>query len=662
VADEVRLALPREATGFAGRTGESAALAELTAGWRDGPAVAAVITGQAGVGKTSFAVRAAGALAGMFPGGALFVDLGGTDPRPAQPAAVLEKVIRGLAPEQGHVPLALETRAALYRELLAEQRRIVIFDNAVDEAQVRPLLPGDGPSLVLITSRRLLVGLENVHRLPLNPLSDLDATDLLAQLATARPGIRQLASVCGNLPLALRVVGARLASRPKWTPAQLATRLGEQTPPLDVLAAGVPQVSAAVSVSYRELAETPKRILRRMALLPGPDTGVAMATALSEAGAAETAEALEELVRLGLVESRHDGRYRLHSLVRRFAETRLRDEEKQLGPLRQGVLNWLLDTAIVAGRWFEPRHGALAPDWDGRVPLQTAELAERWLRAEAANWFAALRAAALDGEHQRVVDVAEALHWFSDRWIHWGNWTELYSLSATAAQALGDYSLAATHVSYVSWAFNVCLGDQAGAIAKAEEAFALAERAGDVAQQGWAKYYLGWARMDQMEDWAGALAADEEAFDLFRRAGDREGLAQALSAVARCHERVGRFDKALGVWNRQLALLTDPRTAPAAPVATYSRALTSYRMGRTYSLLERWSQAAEILTAAEPLAIEAGHRNLHAWTLASLGEALCQLDRAGEGVPKLRQALESHLEMDDLNHVTATRALLDKYA
>jgi tetratricopeptide (TPR) repeat protein len=656
VAQEARtgtLAMPRVAAhagsarqdGFVGRVGESAALAELVGDWSGGPAVVAVVSGQPGVGKTSFAVRAASELAGDFDDGQFFIDLRGLDERPTEPSVVLEWLIRELAPDQRLVPPAMPARAALYREILADRRAVIVLDNAADEAQVGPLLPAEGPSLVLVTSRGLLAGMGGVHRLPLGPFPEADADSLLRALAPSGADVDGVGARCGNLPLALCLAAPRLTAAGK--------------PP-----ANQDPVAAAFGVSYELLPEGSRRLLRRLALLPGPDTGPDLAAALADLTVPETRRALDELVRLGLIESGFVGRYRPHDEIGSLAAARAEREEATAGgeEVAQRAIDWLLDTAIVAGRWFEPAHGALAPDWDGRVPLDTPALAEDWLRAEADNWFAALRASAARGDHQRVVDVAESMHWFSDRWIHWGRWTEVFTLSSAAGRALGDPTAEATHLNYLSWALNVCSGDTPGAVLKAEEAFAVAGGAGNVSQRGWARFYLSWARMDLLEDWDGALAAAEEGVELFRLAGDREGLAQGLASVARCFERVGRFDEALDAFGRLLVVLTDPATAPAEPVATFTRALTSYRMGRTYATLERWPAAAGVLTTAESLTERAGHSGLHSWTLAALGEALCQLDRPAEGVARLRRALAIHTELKDAGRMASTQALIDKYS
>jgi len=149
-------------------------------------------------------------------------------------------------------------------------------------------------------------------------------------------------------------------------------------------------------------------------------------------------------------------------------------------------VDWLLDTAIVAGRWFEPEFGG----WTGAGGIDTEQRAEQWLRAESDSWLAALESAAAAGRHRRVLAVAEAMHWFSDRWIHWGHWPRVFTLSSRAGLALGDDGAAATHLNYLSWACATCLGDAATAAATAQHAHRRAVAAGDLRQQGWARAYL----------------------------------------------------------------------------------------------------------------------------------------------------------------------------
>ena len=145
---------------------------------------------------------------------------------------------------------------------------------------------------------------------------------------------------------------------------------------------------------------------------------------------------------------------------------------------------WLLATATAAGRLFEPDPGpeAVAPAAGVGFPDQPA--AERWLRLEEPNWVHALGEAAVLGEHAIVVEVAESMHWFSDRWSTWPSWVAVFGWSSAAAHGLGDAGLESVHRNYLAWAL-LMQRRHAEAFASAELAGALARAAGDVAQEAW---------------------------------------------------------------------------------------------------------------------------------------------------------------------------------
>src|SRR6202035_5228426 len=166
-------------------------------------------------------VRAAHRLAGRFPDGQLFLDLHGYTqghaPRTAGEA--LEWQLRALGVPPEGIPADGEQAAALYRQCLAGTRTMIVLDNAVHEAQVRPLLPGGGSCLVLVTSRRRLKALDDAQLVSLDLLSPPDAVALLR--AVAGPGripddplAGELAGLCGYLPLALRIAASLLRHRP----------------------------------------------------------------------------------------------------------------------------------------------------------------------------------------------------------------------------------------------------------------------------------------------------------------------------------------------------------------------------------------------------------------------------------------------------------------
>ena len=438
--------LPRLVDDFTGRAAELAWMSKLAyAESSQGAGVVGLITSSGGMGKTTLAVRAAHVLRPSFPGGVFFLDLLGMSQQPLAAGDALRLLLRALGAADEQVPGDIQGRASLYRSLLQDRRVLVVLDNAGSEEQVRPLLPGDGASRALITARRLLAGLEGVRRLVLGPLSLPEATELMTGILGQRAAcdeesaLNQLAELCEGMPLALRIIGNRLVSRPGWDAAELAARLADEEHRLDQFKAGDLKIATAFGMSYEQLADAARRIFRRLAMVPGRDFDAALAAVVGEVPVEVAWDALDELVDLGLLLDSAAGRYRFHDLVRLFARTRLEEEESpaEREALTARVTSWLLRMATMAGRWFEPGYGRPGlPDPD-LVVLSCAEEAENWLRANVDNWLGALRSAADRGQHSAVVDCAESMHWFSDRWAHAAHWRLVFTLGSGAAAALG---------------------------------------------------------------------------------------------------------------------------------------------------------------------------------------------------------------------------------
>jgi transcriptional regulator with XRE-family HTH domain len=412
--------LPRLVDDFTGRAAELAWVSELIHGESaPGASAAGLITGSGGMGKTTLAIRAAHDLRPNFSGGVFFIDLFGMSPQPATSADALRLLLRALGAADDQIPEDVPGRASVYRSLLRDRHALVVLDNAGSEEQVRPLLPGDGASRALITARRALGGLEGVRRLGLGPLSSPEGTELLTGILGQRaagdeePALKHLAELCEGMPLALRIIGNRLVSRPGWDAAELAARLADEEHRLDQFKAGDLKIATAFWMSYEQLADAARRVFRRLAVLPGLDYDAAIAAVAGEVPVEVAWDALDELVDLGLLHDAAAGRYRFHDLVRLFARTRLEEESPaEREALTARVTSWLLRMATMAGQWFEPGHiGPVLSDPD-LVVLSGAEEAETWLRANADNWLGALRSAADRGQHSAVVDCAQSVHWF----------------------------------------------------------------------------------------------------------------------------------------------------------------------------------------------------------------------------------------------------------
>ena len=285
-----------------------------------------VIEGMAGVGKTCFAVHAAHELvrAGRFRDLQLHVNLHGFDPHrpPAEPGAVLEALLRALGVDDTRIPAELDARAALFRDRLHGREALLLLDDAADEQQIRPLIPASPGCLVLVTSRRSLAGLDGATPMPLDTLSGPASTDLLATIVGSGPvgsdlrAAERVADLCGRLPLALTLAGARLRARPAWRVADLARHLETG---ISAVTVGDRSVRAVFDTSYQVLPDLPRRVFRLLGAHPGRRYTAPSTASLAGIGIDAAHAALEHLVDDYLVLQQSPGQYRLHDLMHAFA-------------------------------------------------------------------------------------------------------------------------------------------------------------------------------------------------------------------------------------------------------------------------------------------------------------------------------------------------------
>jgi hypothetical protein len=320
--------LPPDLPDFTGRSGELQAIVDLVlAGGGAVPVVA--IAGMGGIGKSALAVHAAHRLAAAFDGGQLYADLRGGGDQSVEPADVVGWFLGALGVAGSAIPSSIQEQVALYRSRTAGRRVLVVIDNATDQRQVRPLVPGSTGCAVLVTSRASLIGLAGAHLLDLGLLPPADAVTLLSRVAgrgrlADDPAAGEIVRLCDCLPLAVRIAGSHLAARPRWSLARLAATLRDEDRRLDNLAADDVAVRDSLEVSYRGLEPACRRAFRLIGLLDAHDfpawaAGAALGTQ------PEAAEAyLESLVAAKLLTVSGEDvagqfRYGFHDLVRLYA-------------------------------------------------------------------------------------------------------------------------------------------------------------------------------------------------------------------------------------------------------------------------------------------------------------------------------------------------------
>ncbi len=545
--------LPRDIASFTGRRQELAELADAAAD-ADGVVSIHAIGGMAGIGKTAFAVHAAHRLADRFPGGQIFLPLHGHTPghQPVGPGDALASLLLTAGVPAAQVPADLEARAALWRDRVADRQLLLILDDAASTEQVRPLLPGAGGSLVLVTSRRRLTALEDARTISLDTLPPPEAAGLLVRLA-ARPGVSsadpaaaEITRLCGYLPLAIGMLARQLHHHPAWTVARRAAELAAAVDRLELLATENLSVAAAFDLSYADLAPDQQRLFRRLWLHPGADLDGYAAAALDGTGLSQAQRGLEALYDQYLLTEPAPGRYRMHDLLREHARAlagRL-DPDDDRDQATERLLDYYQHAAARAGALLARRARTASAPAPCTMPTAVPDPAGReealaWARAERAGLLACLDHATAADQHARVVALTSGI---AALLSHDGPWAEAITRHATAVRAarhLGDRGSHADALANLGLVRRLT-GDRAGAAGDLEEALGIYRDLGDRRGQANALSDLGSARQSNA-DYPGAARDLEEALGIYRDLGDRRGQAYTLTYLGHLRSATGDY-------------------------------------------------------------------------------------------------------------------------
>ncbi|WP_238006238.1 BTAD domain-containing putative transcriptional regulator [Dactylosporangium sp. AC04546] len=645
--------LPLDTADFTGRAAEVARVTSAVTGATGRsatrqPAIVA-ISGPGGVGKSALALHVAHSLRAAFSDGTLYANLSdGT--WPVQPVEILGRFLRALGVNGLAIPGGVDALGEVYRDLISDRRMLILLDSAVNETQVLPLLPGNEPAAVIVTSRHRLTALPGAEHVSLDVLPPEPSVDLLAAVVGAAragrddPALTELALLCGGLPLALRIAGARLASRPHWKPSRLIGRMRDETRRLDELEHGALGVRASIAVSYSGLGPDAQRLLRLLACLDAPEFGSWAAAALLDVALDDAEDLVDDLVGahlLAVLAETPDGpvRFRLLDLVRVFARERAQSEEpddQRAAAVRRALAGWLYLAEEAHRREYGGQYTVLhgtEPRW--ALPKSaTAALLEQplsWLEAERQALTAALRQAVRNRWDELAWDLALTLVTLFEARSYLVDWRESAELALALVRQLNNrrgiaamqYSLGALHIVEQRHA------DARDRLRQALDGFTACDD-----HHGRGLVLRNLAFLDRI---AGrpdlARRGYEQALPILREAGDQIAVAHVLSSLAALRLDAGDANQAQKILDDALAI-----TQIAGSRRVEGQVL--FRLGEVYLRRDELDRGAEAFHQVLRLTRDHGDRLGEAYALLGLGRVRHREGRHGAAETALSQVLQ----------------------
>nr|MDT0659147.1 BTAD domain-containing putative transcriptional regulator [Micromonospora sp. DSM 115978] len=647
-----------------------------------------VISGMGGVGKSSLAIRAAHELSDHYPDGQLYADMRSSD-RQDRIAKLFARFLRALGVTGSAIPDGVEERSELYRSMLYGKRLLLVIDDVPPDLDVRPLLPGSSSCAVVITSRVRLTGLPGARQVDLDVFDLSQSVEMLAamvgpdRIAASPNAAAELANLCGGLPLALRIAGARLTSRPHWRLGGLVHRLRDEAKRLDEFTHHGLELRSNIELAYRELDGAAQRLFRLCSVMRAPDFPSWTAAALLDSTAIEAEDLLESLFDAQLVDIVQypdaSPRYRLHDLIRVYAAEKLSEvetDEERAAALARVLSGWLAlaEAAhrIDYGGDYTILHGA-APRWtmDPAVAAEHIGDPADWWEAERRALIVAVRQSADAGLAELCWDLALIAVSLFESKGYFDDWRECTMAAYVAAERAGNrvgmaamrYSLGTLHM------FQARLVEADTCFGTALEIFAE-----EGVEHGVALVLRNAAHINGLRgDTTSMLTKYARSLEIMRRVGDRIGEAHIMRNLASYRTGVGDHDGAIELLDQALAicrevgclrveaqvvhrfaevyLATDQIELARQSLHRVLRIVrdTGDRIGETHALYGlgmlrhregRPDNAVMILTHALDRARRLGERLIEARCQCSLGEIALNAGRVSVGVSHLRAARE----------------------
>ncbi|KZM68687.1 AfsR/SARP family transcriptional regulator [Nocardia terpenica] len=636
--------LPADIVDFTGRDDCVRRLVDRLTSTGHGAVAVCAIAGMGGVGKSTLAVHVAHRVREHFPDGQLHVDLHGVERPPGTPADTLGDFLRALGVPEGEIAATPQQRAAQFRSELDGKRVLVLLDNARDAEQVASLIPGTAGSAVLITSRSALPELPGVLSVRLAEMSTEEALVLLARIVGAERVAAELEAAtavtraCGRLPLAVRIIGARLATRPRWTVASIAERLADEHQRLDLLRTGELAVAAVFRLGYDQLDPQQATAFRLLAMPEVEDLPLAGAAAVLDLDLAAAEELCESLVDLSLLDSIAAGRYGYHDLLRLFAlELEPDAEADTVARLIDFYLATMKNLLAVCNPGTRlPSY--LRPTRVRGLSFGSGSDAQAWLNAERLNLIALFRQSArLGGEALAMsADVAWAMAELIDAGPNAQELGRALTDLLDAALRAGDRDLECRARVALGSVLTYALARMRSGRDHQRIALSLGGESGDDARlrlTAFAAQLLASSTRMGVEA-AASLGHAERAIRLARRIGDPAVECACLIHAAKTLSDAGRYDESAehAVRGRELARRMGNLGLEA---------MATHELGAAVAFRGEHERAIELCLHAVEVARRSGMRVRLGFALGRLAQVYMVTGRLEQAEPRAAEAVRN---------------------
>jgi tetratricopeptide (TPR) repeat protein len=655
--------LPQKIQDFTGRVDYIAKIEEILARGK-----IAAIAGIPGVGKSALAIRVAHQLKDRYPDAQLYVNLHGQTPESAlETKTVLIRFLTALTGrDESQLATDLDGLVAQYRSTLADKRALIILDNARDEAQIRDLLPSSPDCGVVVTSRSRLTGLPGAGSIALEPMavgieSELGDAELLFQailqdgkrVEAELPAAREIVSLCGGLPIAIRITAATLKQQ-IWARKSLQAYAQELDTELRLdklenehVEAAIPgqgSVRASFNLSYQTLTEEEQQLFRYAGGLPGVNFGLEILAAVMDREESQIETGLGRLLEAQVLESRGDDRFGWHDLMRLFAKAQLTDTERET--VSDRGLTWYCEQADFWENGLNPLCCRQMAQQQAAATENSAEDLERmlpmraidWFTTEQNNWVDVVRDLIQIPRPDDAIALAANLTPFFRRCSCWDDWVTTHQMTKDCAQQSGNLAGVALTLGNLGIVYR--------SQSKWGQAIDCYEQSLDIFRRLRNEHYvaktlcnLGVVYQSQSK-WDGAIACCEESLEISRRLGDELGVAQNLDNLGIVYRKQSKWDQAIDCHEKSLEI--SRRLGDELGVAQILN-----NLGNVYHSQRKWKQAINCFEQSLETKRRLGNKPGVAQTLGNLGNVYQSQSKWDGAIACYEQSLEISCQLGD---------------